>query len=203
MIKQNFDEVIRDRYKDRRKWRVIYPIELASAILDRARMDYITAKRTIIQNQKDERETDSNYVLMEYEVHTRCVDALRRMGVKDKEEEKEQQRVRVIHESHNMLYEVNTFIKSDWFVYLIWGADLKPSDIIREWDRQTDEYLKQHPHGNKSGNRLSKEVINQIYVLHSQGKKNYEIARELGISTDPVGRYLRKKGLKPNRKEKQ
>lgn len=84
------------------------------------------------------------------------------------------------------------FVKSDWCQYLILGIKLTPDDIIKEWDRQLADYT-QANYKTRSGKKLTEDVIQQILELHDQGLKQIEIANALGISTEPVRRYVKER----------
>lgn len=138
--------------------------------------------------------------LRDYEqalIDSDCADEwwlVERIRIKRDETRRRLSQLRKIHERYESVMEVMRFAKSDWCQFLLLGNKLSPSDIINEWTREARKLWdetggkKLHP-----GYKITEETIREILALHDAGMKRKDIALRLGISTYPVGRYIRER----------
>lgn len=184
------------------KWELNFPIRLAEQILGSARHTYVLAKRSLGGVPITKADIDK---LEQF--HRKELEQL-----KDKGDEwsaaRRQWNQDCLDRLHKWHYTKLTrtmdreaqFAHSEWCGYLMMGINMTGDDIVRHWDKLAAKNPVMKNSG--KGKPLPQSTVNQIYECHAKGMTNSEIAKTLGISNEPVRKYLTRAGLTYNRKER-
>lgn len=214
-----FKELIKERYKDGRQWELNFPMNLAEAILNQTRADYVLGKeRLICRGEPHNVREGFRHLLEREDYHSDKIERLRthkerlrdwgRTHEYDVEEvaqeveqinawiyesEQEIKRLEEVKDDYMLCIYALDFVNSDWGKSLMMSINLTESDFVKEWDAEAEaKYLehKDSPILNR-GKKLPQEKVDKILELYDQGKSQREIARELGISVEPVRKHTK------------
>lgn len=166
------------------KWELRDEIALASAIIERARADYINCLCWMWKRGLD---------ISDYESNEELIQNLRYKSGNAYQLEECLNKRRVYEDFKSVEDFVLGVNPKGWFglLTIVVDKELSPPEILKAWEHDARIYYKGINPNWSRGQKLSQDKIDQIRELYKQGMPRKEICTVVGVSSGAVSSYTK------------